>query len=677
MRMPFLSAIVGILFATAVQANTIHVSTNSLIDGPGTNWTNAFQTIQGAVDAAVAGDTVLVADGAYEVGGKVISAALVSRVAINKPITVRSVNGPAVTTIVGAGPVGGYGVRCAYVGTDATLCGFTLTNGATRQTGDQFLEGSGGGAWCETSAIVSNCVLVGNAAWIYGGGVYGGTLYGCEFTGNSASSGGGSSDSDVNNSVFTGNSAGMGGGSFGGTLNNCTLTANSAGAGGGSCSGVLNNCIIYYNTAGGNVSGSTLSYCCTTPGTGGTGNIASDPQLASTTHLSLLSPCIGNGNSGYSHGLDLDGEQWRNPPSMGADEPRSGSATGLLSVAISGAYSNVAVGATIAFTACIAGRTTASAWDFGDGVVANNRPYVSHAWTTPGSYALTLTAYNDEYPLGVTAVLQVTVVGASTPIYVNAANTTPVFPYTNWTTAATTIQQAIDSCIPGCHIIIVTNGTYSSGSKTISGSQLRNRVAVERPMTVQSVNGPEATIIAATGVKHMSAMRGVYLCNNSLLIGFTVMIGTTKEYYDGYTADLDTCGAGIWCEPSAVVSNCIIKQNWADGSGGGVYGGTLYNCTISGGAYWGGSGSGGGAYNSKLYNCTITGCSAGIGGGVYKGTLYNCTLTGNSASSGGGAESATLYNCMLVGNSVGQGGGGAWGSTLYNCALIDNHAGSS
>ena len=115
--------------------------------------------------------------------------------------------------------------------------------------------------------------------------------------------------------------------------------------------------------------------------------------------------------------------------------------------------------------------------------------------------------------------------------------------------------------------------------------------------------------------------------------------------------------------------------------GGGAYGGTLYNCTLTDN-FGGGSagGGGGGAYGGTLYNCMLTDNSASLelGGGAAGGTLYNCTLTGNSAAAGGGASGGTLYNCMLTGNSAygfyGNGGGGAFGGTLYNCTLTGNSA---
>jgi len=112
--------------------------------------------------------------------------------------------------------------------------------------------------------------------------------------------------------------------------------------------------------------------------------------------------------------------------------------------------------------------------------------------------------------------------------------------------------------------------------------------------------------------------------------------------------------------------------NGSSYDGGGVYGGTLNNCTLTGNS----SGSGGGANSSTLNNCTLTGNSAFFGGGAYSSTLNNCALTGNSAEGlGGGAYGTTLNNCTLAGNSAQSGGGGAYSSTLNNCMLSGNSAG--
>ncbi|MFO1513374.1 MAG: hypothetical protein U1F83_10750 [Verrucomicrobiota bacterium] len=139
-------------------------------------------------------------------------------------------------------------MRGVHLTNGAVLIGFTVTNGATREiSGEPPISWmGGGGVFCESSsALVSNCVIVGNAAG-QGGGVYNGTVNNCILKDNKADwYGGGVSDSILRNCALSGNTAGYGGGAVFATLNNCTLTANSPN-GADSCT--LNNCILFYNT---------------------------------------------------------------------------------------------------------------------------------------------------------------------------------------------------------------------------------------------------------------------------------------------------------------------------------------------------------------------------------------------------------------------------------------------
>ncbi|MCX6926306.1 MAG: chitobiase/beta-hexosaminidase C-terminal domain-containing protein, partial [Verrucomicrobia bacterium] len=340
-----LAACAAIALSISASATVRYVDLNSASPTPPfTNWAAAAMSIQDAVDAADPGDEIVVTNGVYQTGGRVVSGAMTNRVAVTKPVTVRSVNGPAVTTIQGNSPIGDSAVRCAYLANGSSLVGFTLTSGATGLSVDQNQGGSGGGVWCESaSAVVSNCVLSGNSAAYGGGGAHGGTLNNCRLSGNSAIWGGGAYNSTLNNCTLIGNSASEhGGGAYADfttpcTLNNCTLTGNSASMGGGALtaidsptaltlnnciltgnsgrgvySGTLNNCIVYYNT-GGNYYYGNFSYCCTTPlPASGTGNFTNAPMFVDLAdgdlRLQVNSPCINAGNNAYAVGTtDLAG----------------------------------------------------------------------------------------------------------------------------------------------------------------------------------------------------------------------------------------------------------------------------------------------------------------------------------------------------------------------------------
>lgn len=318
---PQFTAFVLLLLGIKASAATSYVNVfNPSPAPPYTNWSAAATRIQDAINIATNGDLVLVADGTYG-GAAVTIGSQLNGVALTSAITVQSVNGPGVTTIVGRQITTPYwatgNARCAYLASGATLSGFTLTSGATG--GDKY----GGGVRCAGSAVVTNCIVTGNRAYYDGGGVYGGTVINCTISGNTAVRfGGGASSSLLNNCVLTGNIASRGAGVHASTLNNCTVVGNSVAGGslytcGGALQCLLNNCIVYYNSVYNDdepafFDGSTWNYCCTTPMHKGPGSFTAPPifvdQSGGDYHLQSNSPCINAGNNTYvTSANDFDG----------------------------------------------------------------------------------------------------------------------------------------------------------------------------------------------------------------------------------------------------------------------------------------------------------------------------------------------------------------------------------
>jgi hypothetical protein len=266
-RRILVQSISGMLTFTTLNlfANVLFVNVNSTNPTPPySTWINAATAIQDAVDLASTGDEIVVTNGVYSTGGRAVLGVTTNRVAVTKPLTVRSVNGASVTTIQGhqaaGSPNGDGAVRCVYLVSGASLVGFTLVDGATMgmENGGGVCSGVVGGAApiCSTAAncaSILTCRIVGNSAQGFGGGVSGGYLVNCVLEGNTAQWGGGAAFALLNSCSVSNNSAvatgSCGGGAAACILNKCLITRNTAANGGGFCGGELNGCILVGNVA--------------------------------------------------------------------------------------------------------------------------------------------------------------------------------------------------------------------------------------------------------------------------------------------------------------------------------------------------------------------------------------------------------------------------------------------
>ncbi|NIP26689.1 MAG: hypothetical protein GWN67_20385, partial [Phycisphaerae bacterium] len=201
-------------------------------DGPA-----GFNNIQAAIDVAVDGDVVIVAEGRY-----------FENINFNgKNITLRSTdpNDPNVTAATIIDGKNNGTVVTFNNGEDANcvLNGFTITNGYAER---------GGGIYCfGSSTKLTNCTFTSNSSGHAGGGMYNykanPILTDCTFIENSTDFQGGGienymSSTALTNCTFSRNSSGHNGGGIENnhsttTLTNCTFSGNSSLHGGG---GILN-----------------------------------------------------------------------------------------------------------------------------------------------------------------------------------------------------------------------------------------------------------------------------------------------------------------------------------------------------------------------------------------------------------------------------------------------------
>jgi hypothetical protein len=483
-----------------------------------------------------------------------------------------------------------------------------------------------------------------------GGGVYcepKSTVDHCIICGNAADNFGGGANNvggTLKNCIIFGNTATYGGGvgtsSFGGAVNNCLIFSNTAtifGGGGYNCN--YTNCTIVankaYNKGGGVYGGSSwgiLRNSIIYFNTGGT-----LPNLLGVSSFDYCCTTIGGGPT-------------------------------LSNITNQPAFVNLAGGDYHLSPAspCIN---------------AGNNSFITVSNDLDGNPRIVngrvdIGAYESPYNEGVH--------------YVDAAGTNPVSPFNGWSIAATNIQDAIDASSDG-DLVLVTNGVYATGGRVVYGS-LTNRVVIDKAVTVQSINGPGATIIRGYQIPSSSAayssdVRCVYMKNNVVLDGFTITGGAALSVFGGGTinfARTQLAGGGVFCETTnSMLTNCILTGNTcvstdSQAGGGAIYQGTLDNCILSNNLVPGYGVPGGAAYQSLLINCLITSNSASFGGGAAFSILNHCSVIANiapfygSTSWGGGTYMCTANYCVISGNLSTSSGGGDCQGILNGCILSNN-----
>ena len=203
---------------------------------------------------------------------------------------------------------------------------------------------------------------------------------------------------------------------------------------------------------------------------------------------------------------------------------------------------------------------------------------------------------------------------------------------------------------------------------------------------------PEDTRLIGTG-----NMRIIQLASSAKIENLTVTNGNAKKVA---AYNESNRGGGVY---GGIVTNCLVTGNRSDAYGGGVAGnakaydsrivgnqtvtggggihsGQAYKCHISGNSS---SGNGGGTMGTRLESCEIIGNAAlgtGDGGGCYNcAYATNCLIAGNTANSAGGVHAnsgkGAVVGCVISNNTASSYGGGAYNIMLTNCIVVLNRSG--
>lgn len=722
-----------------VSGFTNYVSLTGGHAWPFTNWTDAATNAQDAIDACHAGGgVVLVNTGAYRHA---------SEVAVNKAIIFRAAYAREDTVFNGANAHRVISISAA----GAVLDGLTITNGYAEDGGGVWLtagtvtncvlsgnyaETSGGGILADGQGVVANCTIAGNRAGLWGGGVMGrdGSVVrnGLIHDNRAENYGGGINFIDTASAAncFIVRNRSWGGGGVkidNGLLRNCTIIDNTAvGYGGGLYMRRDNlaaaNCVIYHNKAGSNPnwyappeSAGYVEYCCTTPDPGTPGIVTNAPLLAGIDngHIVQASPCIdaGRTNDVEDGDVDLDGEARIGGSSVdiGCDEYIGTNILGALDIAVHG-ETNVVVGSALPMVSGISGKASIYEWVIatnGGTLTATNALEVDPAWDTPGFYDVVLLSSNLNGSGGLTVTVHV--VGGGYTNYVSHAGSHTA-PFTNWGTAATSIQVAVDACYVG-GVTLIDTGVYVEADTLL----------IERGVAVAGAFGRDVTIIDGGGLHrcvHMdnpgARLSGLTITNGYAIecAGIYLLAGAVSNCVISGNISSNMCGGiechgssqlrdstisgnqswnwpgGVWCSGEALVQDCHILGNLSMNEGGGVYvqGGTVRGCRIEANS----SRKGGGVMfigSGIVDDCVIHSNSAADGAGVYftgGGLLTNCIVDWNWASLDGGGlwfdEGGTAMACTIRRNfaSTVQGSGGGFvcmnGGLVERCVVESNIA---
>lgn len=663
-----------------------------------------YSTIQAAINAAVDGNLVLVADGTYwGTDNRDIEF-------FGKDITVASEHGPyecfidcentgpafyfhhnedygsvlqGFTIQRGGGPIHGGGISCYQSSPRIRDC---IIRFNTTYSG-----GHGSGIYCyKANPLLENCIITRNSTASYGGGIY--SYY---------------SSPVIKNSVLFDNSAYEGGGLYAylhaPVIDHCVIDNNCASTYGSgiranTSSIIITNSVIM-NNSGTNAVGGGLSANHCEPilinniiadNYGNQGGAVycncADPKVLNCTFADNWATTGGAIHCVDSSPVVTNSILWGNAPTeiVGVTE----FADPLVSYSnVTGGYSgdgNINLNPLFVngfygsyyLSQIIAGQGADSPCvDTGNALAADlcyltgcfaDRTTRTDSVTDAGQIDMGFHHYSGSPTVTATpSPLPTLLPGSATP---NAILQVPA----NYAT----IQDAIDAAIDG-NLVLVADGTYT-------GTRNRELNFFGKRIRVASQNGPLSCVIDCE-----NNGRAFYFHygeeRDSIVDGFTITRGGGPIHG----------GAFQIVNSSPTITNCIMEDGtlYSGGRGGAIdaylSSAYIHNCTITRNHAAAGGGGIHAEYSPLLIaDCMISNNSSYRGGGIYfyflAPVITNTTITYNtSVSSGGGVDcdvaAGRFINTIITSNTANAGNGGGVRAVFAppifdNCVLAENHA---
>ena len=249
-------------------------------------------------------------------------------------------------------------------------------------------------------------------------------------------------------------------------------------------------------------------------------------------------------------------------------------------------------------------------YDFGDGSerTSTSELTVSHAYTTPGVYSVTIFATNACEEESAEMVYDGYVRVASSTIYVTPGNTAgQAFPYDTPETGRAALKTAVQESLDG-YTLLLCEGVHTTA----------DQIPVNKALTIHGLGATPETVI----VRNTS---------------------TTPNTY--YYRTLEVSSAGAFVSNLTIENGCVKNQN---GGNLRLVTGVVSNCVIRGGLAVADNGDAAGAAVELAGAGTLTHCV--ISNNTVRGTSNSGSSAGGAIYIPYGAKTGRVSNCLVVYN---------------------------